>query len=593
MGMETGMEMARADASNPRQSFPFPFAFPFLFLILFFSGRVRAPPRFRSPKRPFPPHARKTTPMKLKTTLALALCGVLASAAGAFAIPTAPGTATKEPWTEDTSKLPGDPASLFEAKDPARITAGDTLAIDARLGHSSIAKNSRGETFLFAQVAAGDDKTGAAAAAAPMNLALVIDRSGSMKGDRIANAMNAAVGAIERLRDGDSVTVVAFDSAAQVVVPPTRVSSASRSSMENAVRSIRLGGDTCISCGLQEGMTQLQQTSLSGDRVNRMILLSDGATNSGIKDVPGLRAMAGRMNGRGVTISTIGVDVDFDEKVMAALAAEGNGRHYFVANASGLPAVFSQEFDDILASVAKEAELSIDLAPGVEVAEVFDRSFRREGNKLIVPFGTFSAKQEKTVLVKLRVPADRDGSQPVADVKLAYRDLIKKSDGSCGGNLALAIRSDGSEQKELDPFVAARVERSRTASTLTEANKLFEAGRTAEARAKLATRSTELKKTENESLAFAKAAPTTIAPRRAAKSLDRDFEDQLGAVAAADRNFAPPPPASRPVATGTAGGFGNSAPVAAAAPAASVSPQSRQGKASVRLNQQSASEFGF
>ena len=91
--------------------------------------------------------------MKLKTTLALALCGVLASAAGALAIPMSTATATKEPWAPET-KAGGDPAEL---KDPARITAGDTLAIDARLGHASIAKNSRGETFLFAQVAAGDE----------------------------------------------------------------------------------------------------------------------------------------------------------------------------------------------------------------------------------------------------------------------------------------------------------------------------------------------------------------------------------------------------------------------------------------------------
>lgn len=535
--------------------------------------------------------------MKLKTTLAFALCGVLASAAGAFAIPTTPGSsvghggATKETWGDGTK---GGAGTGEGTADPSRIVAGDTLAIDARLGHTSLAQNGRGETFLLAQVAAGEDKTGTTTASAPMNLALVIDRSGSMKGDRIANAMNAAVSAIERLRDGDSVTVVAFDSAAQVVVPPTRVSSGSRASMEAAVRNIRLGGDTCISCGLQEAMQQLAQTSLSGDRVNRMILLSDGATNSGIKDVPGLRAMAGRMNAKGVTISTIGVDVDFDEKVMAALAAEGNGRHYFVANASGIPAVFAQEFDDILASVAKEAELSIELAPGVEVAEVFDRSFRREGNKVIVPFGTFSARQEKTVLVKLKVPADHEGRQAVADVKLAYRDLLKKIDGTAGGNLSLAIRADGGEQKELDPFVAARVERSRTASTLTDANKLFEQGRVDEARAKLARRQIELKRIEDESLAFAKASPAKSAPARSAKSLDKDFEDQLGAVATADRNFAPPPPA-RPTghaSRGDAFGGGGFAAAPAAAPA-TVSPQSREGKASVRINQESASQLGF
>ncbi|AKV01868.1 Mg-chelatase subunit ChlI and Chld (MoxR-like ATPase and vWF domain) [Labilithrix luteola] len=504
--------------------------------------------------------------MKLKTTLVLAACGVLASAAGAFAIPVSKAGPVREPWIgKDRTDLVGTTG------DSARMTAGDTLLVDARLGHASLARSGSGETFLFAQVSASDDK---AASAPPMHLAIVIDRSGSMKGDRIANAMSAASLAVERLRDGDSVTVVAFDTSAQVVVPPTRLGADTRGSVAAAIRSIRLGGDTCISCGLQEAMVQLGSSSLGPDRVSRMILLSDGATNVGIKDVSGLRAMARRMHDRGVTISTIGVDVDFDEKVMAAIASETNGRHHFVANASGLPQVFSQEFDDLLASVASSAELAIELAPGVEVAEVFDRTFRREGNKLIVPFGTFSAKQEKTVLVKLRVPTDHDGSQPVADVKLVYRDLVKKSDGSCGGSLALSVRDDGREQRDLDPFVAARLERSRTAQTLTEANQLFESGRIDEARAKLAARRTELKKTESSSLALAAAAPAK-APPRAKKSLDRDFDDQLGAVAAAEQNFAAPPPA--------AAGARPSAPA----------PASREGKAQVRVNQQAASDLAF
>jgi len=518
--------------------------------------------------------------MKLKTTAILAALGIVASTAGALAIPVSrtPGV------SPDPAIATTDLGSAGAEKDPARLTAGDTLLVDARLGHASIAKNARGETFLFAQVAAGD--SGGPRAAPPMNLAIVIDRSGSMKGDRIANAMNAAVSAIERMRDGDSVTVVSFDTSADVVVPPTRVTASNKRSMEAAVRAIRLGGDTCISCGMQAAMRELDATPLTGDRVNRMIILSDGATNAGVRDVPGLRAMAGRMHGKGVTISTIGVDVDFDEKVMAALAQEGNGRHYFVANAQNLQSVFSQEFDELLASVAKEAELAIDLAPGVELVEVFDRSFRREGNKLVVPFGTFSAKQEKTVLVKLRVPADREGTQPVADVKLAYRDLSKQSDAATAGSLALVVRSDGAEQKDLDPFVAARVERSRTAQTLTDANRLFEAGRIDEARAKLATRKTELKKQESEALAFAAAKPSR-APARAAKSLDRDFGDQAGALAQAEASFAAPP--SSPAKGGSAGPADAFSAPAAAAPA----PSTRAGKASVRVNQQTASELGF
>lgn len=520
--------------------------------------------------------------MKLKTTAILAACGVFLSTAGAMAIPMTQGvSATPEPLAK--SAVSAETKAAGWGGSGSRITAGDTLLVDARLGHASLAKTARGETYLFAQITASDEATSQAATnqavgpggsvgVTPLNLAVVIDRSGSMKGDRIANAMNAAVTALERMRDGDSISVVSFDTSAQVVVPPTRVSAGNRSSIEAAIRSIRLGGDTCISCGLEEGMRQLDLTSLGADRMSRMILLSDGATNNGIRDMPGMRALANRMRNRGVTISTIGVDVDFDEKMMAAIANEANGRHYFVANAAGLPAVFGQEFDDLLASVAKDAELAIQLAPGVEVAEVFDRTFRREGDKVMIPFGTFSSKQEKTVLVKLRVPTDHDGEQPVADLKLGFRDLLKKSDGACTGSLTLAVKDDGSEQKDLDPFVAARLERSRTAQTLTEANKLFEQGRVGDARAKLASRSADLKASESRALALA---PTVAAPKKA-KGLDKDFGEQSDALASAEREFAKPPP--RPAA--------NAGPGVAAAP-------SREGKAQVRQNQARASEFGF
>ena len=517
--------------------------------------------------------------MKLKTTMILAVAGILASAAGAFAIPMHSGagtTATADPSIATTDLRAGS----NDPKDPSRLTAGDTLAIDARLGHASIAKNARGETFLFAQVGAADEKDAAVKAAPPMNLALVIDRSGSMKGERIANAMNAAVSAIERLRDGDSVTVVAFDTVAKVIVAPTRVSAGSRAQMENAIRSIRLGGDTCISCGMQEAMQQLAQTSLNGDRVNRMILLSDGATNAGIKDMPGLRAMAGRMSGKGVSISTIGVDVDFDEKVLGAIANEASGRHYFVRNASGLPAIFSQEFDSLVASVASDGELVIKLAPGVEVDQVFDRAFRREGDKIVVPFGSISKGQQKTVLLKLRVPVGSAGEKPVADLKLAYRDLVDRTDGSCGGQLSLAV-AENTADPSLDPFVAARLERSRTALTLTQVNALFESGRVDEARRELAGRRAELKKAESLALAEPN---KSAAPR--GRALDRDFQEQLGAVAQAE-SFGGGPMPSVPQGGGS-GGFA-SPPAAAAAP----KPASPAAKGAVRQNQAAALDMAL
>ncbi len=504
--------------------------------------------------------------MKLRNALFLAALGMAGSSAGALALPV-PHDAWKPAVTTQA------PVAV---SDMSHFVAGQTLTVDARLGHASLARGGDGETYLFASVSGVD----APSAAPPLHLAVVIDRSGSMKGERIARAIDAASAIVERMREGDSITVVSFDTTSRVVVPPTTVGAGSRASIEAAIRSIRLGGDTCISCGLRTAMTELDTLPLSGDHVTRMILLSDGATNHGITDMGGLRAMAGHMRDQGVSITTMGVDVDFDEKVMAALAIESNGRHYFVENAASLPAIFSQEFDSLLASVASDGEMTVELPEGVEVEQVFDRSFRREvsGGKtrVIVPFGTFSAKQQKTVLMKLRVPVDRDGTQPVAAVSLAYRDLLSRRDGSCAGDLALAVKSDGTAQRELDPFVATRLERSRTGESLTAANDLFEQGKVAQAQEVLATRETELRRRS--------ARIGHHASPMASDRLNADFDKQLAFVDEAEKNFAPA--AAAPMG---GGGVGGTTTTATPAPVQDT----RAGRAQVRANQQNAADMGF
>lgn len=525
--------------------------------------------------------------MKIRAVGLWAILGMVASSAAAFALPVSDGTWQKPP-------IVGDPGN----KDPdgtlAHFTSDGTLAVDARLGQGKLPSGTTEDTLLFASVTGSDLEK---ISAPPLNLGIVIDRSGSMKGARVANAIEAAVGTISRLRDGDSVTVVAFDTESQVVVQPTVATATNRDAMIAAVRSIRLGGDTCISCGLETAMDRMSVSPVAtGDHVTRMMLLSDGATNHGITDASGLRALADRMRDRGCAISTIGVDVDFDEKVMALLAQESNGRHYFVANAGDLPAVFSQEFDSLLASVARDAELSVELAPGVELEQVFDRTFRRENGRIIVPFGTFSAKQQKTVLLKLRVDDAhaKDGTQAVASVKLTYRDLVRQDDGAAFGKLALFRDSELTAPEEVDPLVEARFERSKTASTLTEANALFEQGRVAEANKKLSQQKDELAATAT----LARAAAKTKG--EADKPLADDFERQIAAVATAESNFAAAPEAvaqaqasAAPVAgVGRLSGGASGGGFAVAPKPAAIAP-SHEGKAQVRSNQANAADLAF
>jgi Ca-activated chloride channel family protein len=304
-----------------------------------------------------------------------------------------------------------------------------------------------------------------------------------------------------------------------------------------------------------------------------MILLSDGDANHGVRDVPGFRGIAQRAQARGVSITTIGVDVDFNEKIMTAIAQDSNGRHYFVEDAAGLARVFEDEARTLTRTVASDAEATIDLAPGVELERVFDRAFRRAGSQVVVPLGSFSGAEAKTVLLKVRVPTGREGVTPVASVDLAYRDLVTGTDGRCAGKLGLEVVGDPAQASDLDAVVSGRVQRSETAAVLKDANNLFEQGRLDEARRRLAAR--------EQALQTVAAQAKGAAPATRAGDVSRDFDKQIAAVDEANRSFNAPQFATPPP--------GAAATAAPAAPAQDT----RAGKSAVKRNAEQALPFAF
>lgn len=462
------------------------------------------------------------------------------------------------------------------AADASRFVTGSRLMLEGRVGHARVSRAAR-ETFLLFEVR-GDGAP--ARTQAQANLSLVIDRSGSMKGTRLTNAVQAATTAVSRLNDGDVVSVVTFDTRTSVVVPPTTVGPDTRGRILASVRGISLGGDTCISCGIEEGLALLGQ---AGPGVSRMLVLSDGDANHGVRDVPGFRAMAQRARDRGVSITTIGVDVDYNEKILSAIALDSNGRHYFVENDAALARIFEAEAEQLTASVASGAELAVDLAPGVELDRVFDRPFRRAGGQVVVPLGAFAAGEVKTVLLKVRLGGlgDERGVAPVADVGLAYRDLVAGADARCQGKLGVALVDSDAAASDLDALVTGRLQRSETAAALKQANFLFEQGRLDEARSQLDAQQRKLRTAADKA--------KRAAPASRAKDVASDFDGQLAALERANTDFSAPPAFATPppAAAGPAkaGGFAR-APAPAPAPT-----QSREGKAAIRRNEVDAFEM--
>lgn len=449
-----------------------------------------------------------------------------------------------------------------------RFEAGKTLRTEARLGHRRLLAEQQSETYLYVSVRAQQDDT--TSPTTPLNLAIVIDRSGSMRGKRLGNAIAAAKGMTEKLRDGDTVSVLLYNTQTQVLVPPTDIDDRSRDEVVRRIDGITAVGDTCISCALDAAVDLVARRD---GKDNRILLLSDGQATAGVRHVEGFRRIAAGVRSRDCSITSIGVDVDYNEQIMTAVAQESNGRHYFVDQPTELAKVFEQELESLVRTVARNAELRVDLAPGVSVEEVFDRSHRRDGSRLIVPLGAFTATDNKTLLARLRVERSSAGQRAIADVRLVYDDLTRdgESQGSCSGQLLAWITTDPDDASELDPLVAGRLSRAETSKTLREANQLFARGQVADANRKLLAHRSKVRRKAKT------AVPAASAPRR--NEVDQDFRRQ---VVALDDAY---------------DGFENQAKAAAQPAAPNMPPkpvqQTRPGRAQVRQNASEAFDMAF
>ncbi|MCA9620250.1 MAG: VWA domain-containing protein [Myxococcales bacterium] len=428
--------------------------------------------------------------MKIERVAALSLCGMLLSSLAVYGL-TDP-VASAAPASDGVGVAVRKLAEATPEGPAAKLEQEGTLRLEARLGHDTLAPG-RQRTFVTVEVRGNDV---APLSRPSVHMALAIDRSGSMKGERLEQALRAAQGVVDRLADDDVVSVVSFDTEARVVVPAQRLSPTSREAIRRAIAGVQLGGDTCISCGIDAALAELARESGGLDRV---IVLSDGAANHGVKDIAGFQRIGAMCRNRGTTISTVGVGVDYNERLLSAVAFESNGLHHFVEDEASLAAVFDAETQSAVRTVASDAAVELSLAPNTRLVRVFVRSFERQGDRLVVPLGTFAPNETKTLLVEVEVDtaAGVEG-QPIADLALRFRDHASDGDGVMRGSLGVRL---GDRQSLLDPFVEVRLERARTSAVLDEANALARQGRFADAKARVAERRNALAVTAEKSAA--------------------------------------------------------------------------------------------
>ena len=256
-------------------------------------------------------------------------------------------------------------------------------------------------------------------------MAIVLDKSGSMQGDKIAKAKEAAIAAIGRLGSDDIVAVVTYDSTVQVIVPATKLSD--KQSVIEQIRRIEAGGSTALFAGVSKGADELRKF-LDKNRVNRVILLSDGLANVGPQSPSELGALGASLMKEGISVSTMGLGMDYNEDLMTKLARNSGGNHVFIEQAENLVRVFNHEFNDVLSVVAQEVAIEIRVAAGVRPVRVLNVDAEINGQQVITQMSQLYSEQEKYVMLEVEVPATQAGkSREVAEVRISYANMQTKT----------------------------------------------------------------------------------------------------------------------------------------------------------------------
>ncbi|MGI9387213.1 MAG: vWA domain-containing protein, partial [Methyloligellaceae bacterium] len=268
---------------------------------------------------------------------------------------------------------------------------------------------------------------------------------GSMNGAKIVQARRAALMALDRLESDDVLSIVTYSDRAEVLVPATRVRD--RHVLRRKINHIFTSGRTALYAGTKAGIGQVREF-LRSERVNRVILLSDGLANIGPSTPEALGRLGREAVADGISVTTIGLGLGYNEDLMAKLAYNSDGNHAFVEDASDLARIFDQEFGNVLSVVAQDIIIHIDIYAGFRPHRILGREAEINGNRIELKFNQIYGAQQKYVIVELD-PASigGSGSADLAKVTLSYRGQGSTRQTSLSENVSVSITDSESDMK--------------------------------------------------------------------------------------------------------------------------------------------------
>ena len=314
----------------------------------------------------------------------------------------------------------------------------DQVKLNVALGKPFLLAGQKQTTFLKVGltgfVLAGEEHR------TPVNVAIVLDRSGSMSGEKIAKVKEAALMALEKLGPRDIVSVVAYNHLVEVLLPATKATD--KAAIREAINRLTADGTTALFAGVSKGADELRKF-LDKRRANRIILLSDGLANVGPSSPTELGELGASLIKEGISVTTIGYGTDYNEDLMTQLARRSDGNHAFVKEPADLARILKCEFGDVLAVVAQEVVVKVQCAEGIRPLRFLGREGDIAGQVGTVSLNQLISEQEKYLLLEVEVPAGRvNAVRDVATVSISYLNMQTKTTDTLTSALAVRFTED-------------------------------------------------------------------------------------------------------------------------------------------------------
>lgn len=372
------------------------------------------------------------------------------------------------------------PKPLTEIIPEPVAASGGSLHLDAGLDQGSLMQSSGEERFLVIEVSA-DDIEGSERL--PVHLAVVMDTSGSMGGKgKITNARMAASELVELLGEDDTMSLVTFSDKAEVLIETTGAAEASR--MQRLISGIKPGGGTNLYDGLTKGQALLSDDTIEG--VKRVVLLSDGMANLGITEPNELIRRSGALLLQGITVSGLGLGLDYNEDLLAAMSDAGGGGYHFVERPGQLSDLFSAELAQMGAVAGRSTIVDVSLADGVELLELYGYDGAREKDGYSVLLGDVHGGSMRKIVARVRVDDRQLGEHDVAQISLRYSDPVDSTAQEASAMVnATVTASEAVASHSIDARRGSAAASAAAAKMLDEGARELQNGNKAEATARL------------------------------------------------------------------------------------------------------------